>query len=241
MTTIDVSRQLLVAGMNAEKQRRLGNSHVLVIGAGGLATTALSYLVMSGIQRLTIVDFDTIEASNLHRQTLYTPDDIGKNKAETAKNYLLQRAPNADIQSITVALDQASLSAMIDHYDVVLDCTDSLALSYQLNDIAVCHKKAVIFANAIGMMGQLFTMIPTETPFSCFRCAWPENVKPPDNHDIIGVMGPVPGVLGSLQALQAIKYLSTFCPLENSLLYHVDLRALMVQKIDVPINPACRH
>lgn len=239
---LDFSRQLLVAGMNEERQERINNSRVLVIGAGGLATTALSYLGVSGVSAITIVDFDSIEASNLHRQTLFTPDDIGRNKAEVARDYLTARAPCTNIKAISYLLGIDELLVLAEQHDVILDCTDDLAFSYMLNDVAILQKKPVVFANAIGMTGQIFTIVPTSEVYACFRCVWPENLKVLNSCDTAGVIGPVPGVMGSLQALEALKLISGFCSAQSSILYHVDFKSFNVQPISIPIDKdACDH
>ncbi|MDP8171483.1 HesA/MoeB/ThiF family protein [Pasteurella skyensis] len=239
---LDVSRQLLVKGMTAEKQQQLNNSRVLVIGAGGLATTAVSYLAMSGIGHITIVDYDDIEPSNLHRQTLFTQNDLGNNKAETVKQYLLARNPQLDVKAIGSSLDVQTLLRLISQYDVVLDCTDMLSFSYMLNDVAILRQIPVIFANASAMTGQLFTMIPQQDqPFSCFRCMWPEGVEVTGSCDILGVLGPVPGTMGCLQALETIKLLSGFYPVAESVLYHFDFYSLSLNKITIPFDHDCCH
>lgn len=234
---IDTSRQNLITGMTAERQMRLNNSRVLVIGAGGLATTALSYLTMAGVSYLTIVDFDHVEASNLHRQTLYTPDDINKNKAEAAKAYLCTRAPEAHINAIAHRLDDHALSAEIKKHDIVLDCTDNRAVSFQINDCATAVGKPVVFANASEMSGQLFVMVPKEKPYTTFRSIW---ANEPINHSNkkLGVIGPVPGMMGSLQALEAIKLLAAFSPVDDCALFHIDFRTLSIHKLKLKPDTA---
>lgn len=240
---IDTSRQQLINGMSDEKQAVLRHSRALIIGAGGLATTALSYLTMAGVESLTIVDFDHIEASNLHRQTLYTPSDLGRNKAEAAKDYLNERAPNATIKTIVKALNNQELTTEIKAHDIVLDCTDNRLVSFQINDCAMIAHKPVIFANASEMSGQLFTMIPKgkegmiDNHYSNFRSIWPgEEQHAQHNKEKLGVIGPVPGVMGSLQALEAIKVLTEFSPICESALLHIDFRTLSIQKIKIVSN-----
>ncbi len=241
-SSLDFSRQLLVNGMTSEKQQKLNNSKVLVIGAGGLATTAVTYLAMSGVGHITIIDYDDIELSNLHRQTLFTQNDLGKNKAETIKQYLLERNPQLDVKAIGSSLDVQTLLALIVKYDVVLDCTDMLSFSYMLNDVAILRQVPVIFANASAMTGQLFTMMPKENQtFSCFRCVWPESVEAVGSCSILGVLGPVVGAIGCLQALEAIKLLSGFYPIAESTLYHFDFYSLSLNKITIPFDNSCCH
>lgn len=228
--SIEPSRQLLINGMNEEKQEKLRTSRIIVIGAGGLATTALSYLVMAGVEYVTIVDFDHIEASNLHRQTLYTPNDIDKNKAEVAREYLLARAPAATIHAITEKLNDEVLLAQILEHDIVLDCTDKRAVSYQINDCAIKAHKPVVFANASEMSGQLFVMLPNKENYPTFRTLWDETSEQ-NSGELLGVIGPIPGVMGSLQALEAIKVLTRFTVTNEAKLFHVDFVTLSIQKI----------
>ncbi len=229
---MDTSRHLLINGMTIEKQKKLNNSKILVIGAGGLATPALSYLVMAGVGQVTIVDFDIIEASNLHRQTLYTPDDLGKHKAEVAKHYLLTRAPDAKIKAINEKLDDKRLLAQIYQHDIVLDCTDDRAVSYQINDCAVAANKPVVFANASEMSGQLFVMLPNDEKTITFRTLWNETSE--KNTTVpTGIIGPIPGMMGSLQALETIKVLTGFSPVNESSLYHIDFIHLSIHQIAI--------
>lgn len=230
--SIEPSRQLLINGMNEEKQEKLRTSRIIVIGAGGLATTALSYLVMTGVEYVTIVDFDHIEASNLHRQTLYTPNDIDKNKAEVAREYLLARAPSATIHTITEKLNDEVLLAQILEHDIVLDCTDKLAVSYQINDCAIKAHKPVVFANASEMSGQLFVMLPNKENYPTFRTLWDETSEQ-NSGELLGVIGPIPGMMGSLQALEAIKVLTKFTVTNEAKLFHVDFVTLSIQKINL--------
>lgn len=228
--SIEPSRQLLINGMNEEKQEKLRTSRIIVIGAGGLATTALSYLVMAGVEYVTIVDFDHIEASNLHRQTLYTPNDIDKNKAEVAREYLLARAPAATIHAITEKLNDEVLLAQILEHDIVLDCTDKRAVSYQINDCAIKAHKPVVFANASEMSGQLFVMLPNKENYPTFRTLWNETSEQ-NSGELLGVIGPTPGVMGSLQALEAIKVLTRFTATNEATLFHLDFVTLSIQRI----------
>lgn len=221
-------------------QHALNEAHVLVVGAGGLGATALPYLAAAGVGHLTIVDHDHIEASNLHRQIPFTPDDIGRAKADVAAQYCQARNPNATITAIARRLNGDEwLSAGVEH-DLILDCSDDRQLAYTLNDAALINGKPVIFANAAQMNGQLFTLRPDHPDAPCWRCLWPEDVRPGGNCDALGVLGPVPATLGCWQALTAIKLLTGMAVAADELLYY-DFTTMRQQVLRIHKQAACNH
>ncbi len=232
MNKIDTSRHLLIHGMDSEKQKKIEQSSVLVIGAGGLGTPVLNYLTMAGVKKVTIADFDIIEASNLHRQTLYTQADLGKFKAQVAKDYLTARSPLTQIIAITKKLNEQTLLEQMLQHDIVIDCTDKRSISFIINDVAVKTKTPVVFGNASEMSGQLFVMIPSSEKFTTFRDIWEEDNEQ-KSECTLGIIAPVAGVMGSFQALQAIKVLSGFSNVNSSALYTVDFHNISIYKIEV--------
>ena len=161
MHTPDFSRQLKVAGMTSAAQEALARARVIIFGAGGLAATAAPWLAAAGVGHLTIVDADTIAASNLHRQTPYTYADLGAKKATTLAAYCQARmADGAQCEAIAQTLDGEVLLAALRAHDLALDCTDSRHFAYQLNDAALITATPVVYANAAALGGQLFTLHP---------------------------------------------------------------------------------
>jgi molybdopterin/thiamine biosynthesis adenylyltransferase len=236
----DYSRQISLDAMSEEKQALMINSQALVFGAGGLGVAAISYLSAAGVGAITIVDFDCIEASNLHRQTIYRVADIGAYKAEVAASYISERNPNCDISAITVCLDAQSIYQLCEQHNIVLDCTDDQAFSRVLNAVCLFTKKKAVFANAIKLEGQLFVFSP-EANQPCFNCLWPEGQSSSDSCGQVGVLGPVPGALGCLQALEAIKLLTEQqSPLQGHLL-HCDFTTYEFSRIKVPKADSCNH
>lgn len=257
----DYSRQLRVQGMSDEKQAALAQARVLVVGAGGLGVTALSYLAAAGVGAITIVDHDTIEASNLHRQTIYRYADIGAYKAHAAVDYLRERTVDCTLTAIT---EHATLDNVLPlmqgekAHHVILDCTDDMAVSYMLNDVAWHTQSAVVFANASAMQGQLFVLDAraehTENAHAttaCLRCLWPEKpTDATDNNDstttaatcdVLGVLGPVPGILGCLQAMEAIKLITGFQSALHNHLLHYSFDQHRQHRIRVAPQSSCRH
>lgn len=243
----DYSRQLSVKGMSLARQQKLERARVLLVGAGGLGVTAMSYLAAAGVAALTIQDDDHIEASNLHRQTIFTYADLDQSKARTAVAYLRQRARNCQLTAVTEKANLHTLLPLVASHDVILDCTDDFACSYLINDLAWHTNTPAVFANAAGMHGQLFVLNPRAAnaahKHACLRCIWQQ---PPANADntcnIVGVLGPVPGILGCMQAIEAIKLITAFQPaVHNRLLnYRFDNHRLHDIRI-TPRRHCCHH
>ena len=241
MHTPDFSRQLKVAGMTSAVQEALARARVIIFGAGGLAATAAPWLAAAGVGHLTIVDADTIAASNLHRQTPYTYADLGAKKATTLAAYCQARmADGAQCEAIAQTLDGEVLLAALRAHDLALDCTDSRHFAYQLNDAALITATPVVYANAAALGGQLFTLHPSRDA-PCWRCLWPEDIAPGGNCDALGVLGPVPATLGLWQALEALKILTGFAaPLAGEVLQY-DFATMRQTRIRVPRRAACNH
>lgn len=204
----DYSRQIALKDVGAAGQARLRGSRVLVIGAGGLGVPVLSYLAGAGVGTIGIVDGDVLEASNLHRQPLYALADIGRPKAELAAARLRALNPEIDVRVHAERLDGGNVSQLLDGHDVAIDCSDNFATKFLLNDACVLARKPAIFASVYQYEGQLQVYRP-DADSACLRCLWPEATRDGivGNCAEAGVLGPVPGVLGSLQAIEALKLL----------------------------------
>lgn len=219
-------RQITLIGKDAfDKMRK---AKVLIVGAGGLGCPALQYLAASGIGEIGIVDFDTVSASNLQRQILFQANDIGRKKTEVARERLKLLAPFCEIQVHAVRLDESNAETIISTYDVILDCTDNFSTKFLIHDSCLKTQKVLIQASVYQYEGQLqlFDFSRGEGP--CLRCLWP--VEPQDGCtgtcEQVGVMGPLLGVLGSMQAMEAIKFLIDKEHLKNGETLFVDLMGL---------------
>jgi len=205
----DYSRQMALAAVGEAGQQKLRAASVLVVGAGGLGVPVLSYLAGAGIGHLAIVDGDRLEASNLHRQTLYALHDCGQPKAELAAARV--RALNPEVRT-TVHLDRlgpGNAEALVRGHDVIVDCSDNFATKFLLNDVAQRLGKALVLASVYQYEGQLQVVRGDRGEGACLRCVWPEATRDGlvGNCAEAGVLGPVPGVFGSLQALETLKLL----------------------------------
>jgi molybdopterin/thiamine biosynthesis adenylyltransferase/molybdopterin synthase catalytic subunit/rhodanese-related sulfurtransferase len=238
----DYSRQMALPELGAIGQQKLQAGSVLVVGAGGLGVPVLQYLAAAGVGRIGIVDGDTVEASNLHRQPLYGIADVGQLKGPAAAARLgrLNRDVQFDVHAERA--DARNLQEWLPRYDLILDCTDNFATKFRINDAAVRLGKPAIFASVYQYEGQLQVYLP-RPDWPCLRCLWPE--APRDglvgNCAQAGVLGPVPAMLGSLQAMQALKILLDM-PAEAAPTVHMfDLLEMHWRTLKASRNPACDH
>lgn len=232
------SRHILLPQMDFEGQERLLASKALVIGAGGLGCAALPYLVSAGVGHITVVDFDNIELSNLQRQTLFTDQDIGRNKAHAAVERLTSLNPDSSLFAIDKKLDDAALRSLIDTHDIVLDCCDNLPTRSQLNTLCFESKTPLVSGAAIRFEGQITTFNYQEhTPcYHCFSHTFGEQ-----NLTCIeaGVIAPLVGIVGTQQSLEVIKILTGIgSPLVGRLLV-IDGLAGDMRTFNYPKRPSC--
>jgi sulfur-carrier protein adenylyltransferase/sulfurtransferase len=204
----DYSRQMALKEVGRAGQERLRASRVLIVGCGGLGVPVVSYLAGAGVGHLGLVDADQLEASNLHRQTLYALSDVGRPKAELAAARVRALNPEVESAAHVVRLTAANAAALIERYDLVIDCSDNFATRFVLNDVCMRLQKPLILASVYQYEGQL-QVVRARPDAACLRCVWPAATRDGliGNCAQAGVLGPVPGVLGSLQALEALKLL----------------------------------
>jgi adenylyltransferase/sulfurtransferase len=202
----DYSRQMALKEVGAAGQAKLRASRVLVVGCGGLGVPVISYLAGAGIGRLSLIDSDHLEPSNLHRQTMYALADVGKPKAQLAAERVRALNPDVDVRAYTTRLDALNAPDLIAQHDLVIDCTDNFSTKFLLNDYCVQLGKPVVFASVYQYEGQLQIVQPGS---ACLRCVWPEATRDGivGNCSEAGVLGPVPGIFGGLQAFEAMKLL----------------------------------
>jgi len=201
------SRHLLIPEVGAKGQQRLLESKALLIGAGGLGSPAALYLAAAGVGTIGIVDFDVVDLSNLQRQILHTNDRVGERKVESARKTLNALNPDVSVVTHEEMLVADNVERIIHGYDVIIDGTDTFETRYLLNDAAVAKNIPVIHASVFRFEGQLTTFIPYEGP--CYRCLYP-TPPPPElapGCSVAGVLGVVPGIMGMLQANEALKVL----------------------------------
>jgi molybdopterin/thiamine biosynthesis adenylyltransferase/rhodanese-related sulfurtransferase len=196
------SRQIILPEMGLSGQEKLKAAKVLVIGAGGLGCPVLQYLTAAGVGTIGVVDDDTVDITNLHRQILYTAMDVGKGKAETAIAKLSAMNPFVDLIAIPVRLDEKNAAEIISGYDIVIDGSDNFPTRYLANDMCVALNKALVFGSILRFEGQVSVFNYKNGP--TYRCLFPE-AEEGDNCEVAGVIGILPGIIGTYMANETIK------------------------------------
>ncbi len=233
------SRQIILREVGGAGQRRLLAARVLVVGAGGLGSPASLYLAAAGVGTVDIVDSDRVELSNLQRQVLHGTEDIGRPKAESAADRLRDLNPECRCQAYNLRLTSENIRDLIERYDLVLDGSDNFPTRYLVNDACVIAGKPLFFAGILGFDGQALTILPGES--ACLRCVFPEPPPPgliPSCAEA-GVLGTVAGLLGLVQANEALKYLLGTGELLTDRLLIVDARSSRFHELEVERSPAC--
>ena len=202
------ARHLALTQVGPKGQARIAAGSVLLIGAGGIGCAAGQYLVSSGVGRVTICDFDTVDATNLGRQVLYGPDDIGKSKVSIAATRLAASNPDVELRLIDSRLDDTALAEIIADVDVILDGSDNFATRFQVSDACVAASRCLVSGAAIRLEGQLAVFGPDYATTPCYRCLYSEADESLENCAGNGVLAPVPGVIGTLVAVETLKHLA---------------------------------
>lgn len=210
------SRQIMLEDIAIDGQQKLLASRVLIIGLGGLGSPAALYLAAAGVGTLVLADDDAVHLSNLQRQILFTMDDIARPKSQAAAQRLQQLNPDIDLIALNQRLAGDLLHQEVARADVVLDCSDNMTTRQAINAACVASNTPLISASAVGFGGQLMVLTPPWAQ-GCYRCLWPDDAEPERNCRTAGVIGPVVGVMGSLQALEAIKLLTGMEPARGEL------------------------
>jgi adenylyltransferase/sulfurtransferase len=236
----DYSRQIALKEVGAAGQEKLRASRVLVVGCGGLGVPVLTYLAGAGVGRIGLVDGDKLEASNLHRQTMYALADIGEHKAILAADRLRALNPEVDARAYTLRLNAENAIELVSDYDLVIDCTDNFSTKFLLNDVCVRLGKPAIFSSVYQYEGQLQVVRPDRNG-ACLRCVWPEATRDGlvGNCAEAGVLGPVPGVFGSLQALEALKTLLDLPGQLGNELLVLDLLTMSISRVRIKRAATC--
>jgi len=233
------SRQILLPQFGTEGQQKLLDAHVLIIGLGGLGSPVAMYLAAAGVGELTLVDHDTVDLSNLQRQILHRNDNIGQPKVESAQHNLAQLNDEISIHTVNKKLDDDELQQVVSQVDLVVDATDNFPTRFAINRACVQHKKPLVSGAAIRLEGQvgIFDLRRADSP--CYRCLYDEQGGVPETCSENGVMAPMVGIIGSIQALEVIKLLTdTGETLAGKLLIsdglHQEWRSMKLRK-----DPAC--
>jgi len=233
------SRQLVLPEWSERAQLALRDASVLIVGAGGLGSPVALYLAAAGVGRLGIVDDDRVERSNLARQLLHYTPDLGVAKAHSAAAKLGFLNPEVEIVPYEVRLEADNAAGLLAGHDLVVDGSDSFATRYAVNAAACAARIGLVQSGVVGVSGLVMAIRPGET--ACYRCAFPQ-APPPGAQPTCaqaGVLGPAAGVIGSLQALEALKLLTGFAPPLTDAFLQIKLASLEFTRVNVSRRAGC--
>ncbi|MDO9132727.1 HesA/MoeB/ThiF family protein [Hydrogenophaga sp.] len=234
------SRHILLNELGVEGQEALLASHALIIGAGGLGSPVALYLGSAGVGRITVVDHDVVDETNLQRQIAHNLARVGHPKAESIVEAIAAINPDVRVTPIVQRADEALLGELVAQADVVLDCTDNFATRHAINRACVKHRKPLVSGAAIRMDGQL-SVFDARTPGNpCYACVFPESADLEETRcATMGVFAPLVGIVGTMQAAEALKLLTGLGSRLTGKLLMLDGRDLAFNEITLPQNPQC--
>jgi molybdopterin-synthase adenylyltransferase len=233
------SRHILLDEIGIEGQARLLASHALVIGAGGLGSPVLLYLATAGVGRITVVDDDTVDLTNLQRQIAHAQDRIGQAKTASARTAVMALNPRADVVCLEQRADAALLDRLVAQADVVLDCSDNFATRHLVNAACVAHQKPLVSGAAIGFDGQI-SVYDSRADQPCYACLFPPDSAVEEVRcATMGVFAPLVGIIGTMQAAEALKLLMGLGSSLAGRLQMLDARSMRWDEIGLARQPAC--
>ncbi len=232
------SRQILLPGIGAEGQERLAAAHAVVMGLGGLGSPIAAYLAAAGVGRLTLVDFDRVDLSNLQRQILHGQGDIGRSKVDSAAESVHRLNPDCRLQLVAERLDSAALSNLFATASVILDGTDNFTSRALINRAAVQTRVPLVSGAVIRFEGQLTTFDFRKPDSACYHCLYGDGEELGETCSESGVLASLPGVIGSLQATEALKLLIGLPTLHGRLLL-VDGLSMNFREMNLVRDPDC--
>jgi molybdopterin/thiamine biosynthesis adenylyltransferase len=228
-------RQIIMRGFGEAGQEKLKQAKVFVAGCGGLGSPIIIYLANAGIGTLRIVDQDTIDISNLNRQVLHWETDVGRDKVESAGEKLSRINSLLDAQTIKTTIDESNVYELTEGFDLIVDAMDNLQTRFLLNQAAIRHNIPFIHGAVSGLEGRVTTIIPGKT--ACFRCIYREDI-PREKFPVIGM---TPGVIGCIQATEAVKYLTGIGTLLEDRMLIYDGISMKFMELKVKRDPECPH
>lgn len=234
------SRHILLNEIGFEGQQALSAAHALVIGAGGLGSPVALYLAAAGVGRLTLADHDTVDLSNLQRQLLHTSARVGMPKVESARICLQQINPGVELIPLQEKLQGAALQDAVAAVDLVLDCSDNFATRHAVNAACVAARKPLVSGAAVRLDGQISVFDTRQPDAPCYACLFPPDQAFEDEAcGAMGVFAPLVGIIGAMQAAEALKLLTPFGRSLAGRLLLLDVRGMEWTTIKISKNPAC--
>ena len=234
------SRHIFLDELGIEGQQKLLASHALILGAGGLGSPVALYLGSAGVGQITVVDHDTVDATNLQRQIAHTLAGVGQPKAQSIQQAIASINPDVQVNVVTQRADDRLLSQLVRLADVVIDCTDNFATRHAINRACVKHGKPLVSGAAIRFDGQVTVYDPRDAKSPCYACVFPESEKLEETQcATMGVFAPLVGIIGSVQAAEALKLLVNVGQALTGRLLMLDARNMAWSEIKMPRNADC--
>ena len=234
------SRHVLLEDIDVAGQEKLLSAHALVIGAGGLGSAAAPYLAAAGVGKITLVDHDQVELTNLQRQIMHTQESIGRNKAASGKSFLQRLNPGVVVDTIEAKADDSLLDQLLPTVNIVLDCTDNFATRHMINRLCVKHQVPLVSGSALRFDGQISVFDSRNKTSPCYACIFsPEEQFEEVSCASMGIFSPLVGIIGAMQAAQALQVLIGFGePLVGRMLLW-NARNTQIDEIRISRNPEC--
>lgn len=233
------SRQIILPNVGSKGQEKLLNAKVLVIGAGGLGSPCALYLASAGVGKIGILDSDKVELKNLQRQILHSTNTVGVPKVESAKKRLNNANPDVDVTTYNIRLTSENIMDIIKAYDIVVDGSDNFPTKYLVNDACVLSGKPLSHGGILKFDGQVITILPGKT--ACYRCLFAEPPPPgfvPSSQET-GILGAIPGVIGTIQANEVLKYILGIGDLLEGRLLIFNALDSSFRQVKIPKDPKC--
>jgi molybdopterin-synthase adenylyltransferase len=234
------SRHILLDELGVEGQQKLLDAHALVIGAGGLGSPVALYLGTAGVGCITIVDHDTVDLTNLQRQIAHTLDRVGQPKVASAARSIAAINPEVRVVALQERADSARLAALVAEADVVIDCSDNFATRHAVNEACVAHRKPLVSGAAIGFDGQISVYDSRDPAMPCYACLFPPDAAFEEVRcATMGVFAPLVGIVGTMQAAEALKLLAGIGSSLAGRLQMLDARSMEWTELRVARQPDC--
>jgi molybdopterin/thiamine biosynthesis adenylyltransferase len=238
-TLLRYSRHILLDEIGVEGQQRIRATHALVVGAGGLGSPAALYLASAGVGRLTLVDGDAVDLTNLQRQILHTTERIGMAKAESGAKTLAALNPEVELHALQQRADEHALNELVAEADVVLDCSDNFATRHALNRACVIGRKPLVAGAAIRFDGQLAVFDARRESSPCYACLFPPGDAADELCAVMGVFAPLTGIVGTMQAAEALKLAAGIGENLVGRFLMIDALTMRVRELQLARDPHC--
>ena len=235
------SRHILLPELGIEGQEKLLAAHAMVIGAGGLGSPAPMYLASGGVGRITLADGDSVDLTNLQRQILHTTAAVGRAKAYSGKDTLAQLNPEVEVAAIPERLEGERLAQLVASADVVLDCSDNFATRHAVNRACVKYRKPLVSGAGVRFDGQVSVFDLRQDESACYNCLFPEDTEAEETRcAVMGVFAPLTGIIGAVQAAEALKLLAGAGESLNGRLLLFDCLRMEWRSVRLSKDPACK-